>query len=207
MEYVNFYTLERPKKEKVTRIIGFRGKKPISYAKLEADNQWHIFNIFEKSPCNSNNRLIKTEILNDLNALILYFQHNNLIPFCPQPETIVTGFKDKESKQVTHNDSLQKRNYYRKEVQLPGTFINKRTEETGDLVIYDLSFQGLGFSPIGFPDIRIGDLLNVFFTLDNLKQSKIQRIIEIKHMNTRFFGGQFINSPSMDSKLGFYLMK
>lgn len=205
MKYVNLLNLDDDQKRKATRVLGVRDKRPIVYAKLFANNCWQIYQNQDGSPLNNNKKRIKLTSISGLNDLIKYFQDNDLIPYCPlfstNSEETITSFKKFNKTEIPSN-----RKYYRKKVQLSGTFINKRTECLGELWINDLSFQGILFTPIGLPDIRQGDMLTVEFHLDNFKQSKVKRMVKVKHITNKRMGGKFIKPPTMDSDLGFYLM-
>ena len=98
------------------------------------------------------------------------------------------------------------RQYFRKETKLRGhfTFLGDRFQH--DVLIKDISRYGLGFSMLSACDIKIGDMLEVTFRLDDANKTVIRKEVEVKSVHDRFVGCQFAGTQWYDKELGFYLM-
>ncbi|WP_084435375.1 sensor domain-containing diguanylate cyclase [Desulfomicrobium escambiense] len=107
-----------------------------------------------------------------------------------------------EEKQAT-----ERRQYYRKDVQLAGSFTNTETGETGDFLVDNVSLNGLGFTTLLGHRLNKNELLNVTFRLDDSRRSEINRVVRVRYMNDRYVGCQFTDQRSYDTDLGFYLMR
>ena len=107
-----------------------------------------------------------------------------------------------EEKQAT-----ERRQYYRKDVQLAGSFTNTETGEAGDFLVENVSLNGLGFTTLLGHRLNRNELLNVTFRLDDSRRSEINRVVRVRYMSDRYVGCQFTDQKSYDTDLGFYLMR
>lgn len=103
--------------------------------------------------------------------------------------------------------AMERRQYYRKEVQLAGGFKNPETGESGDFLIENLSLNGLGFTTLLNHRLARNAIIKVTFRLDDSRRTEISRTVRIRYINDRYVGCQFTDLKSYDSDLGFYLMR
>ena len=103
--------------------------------------------------------------------------------------------------------ALERRQYYRKDVQLAGSFENAETGETGDLLIENLSLNGLGFTTLLNHRLARNDIIKVVFRLDDSRRSELIRLVRVRYINEHYVGCQFTDQKSYDGDLGFYLMR
>jgi hypothetical protein len=103
--------------------------------------------------------------------------------------------------------TMERRQYYRKDVQLAGRFENPDTGETGDYLIENVSLNGLGFTTLLNHCLVKNALIKVIFRLDDSRRTEITRMVRVRYINERYVGCQFSDQKSYDSDLGFYLMR
>jgi len=103
--------------------------------------------------------------------------------------------------------AMERRQYYRKNVQLAGQFENPDTGESGDFLVENLSLNGFGFTSLLGHRLSKNSLIKVRFRLDDSRRTEINRLVRIKYINDRYVGCQFADQKSYDSDLGFYLMR
>jgi hypothetical protein len=104
---------------------------------------------------------------------------------------------------------LERRHFYRKEVQLLGTLFDKSAIKH-PIKVYNLSRSGLKFSIHSTHSIFIGQCLTVEIVFDDVKESTITKEIEIKRIVDKNVTACFIDIESYDHNnkiLGFYLLK
>jgi len=101
--------------------------------------------------------------------------------------------------------SFEKRKFYRKQVDLYGTY-SMQDKVDVPIFIKDISFGGFGFK-INRGTVENGDTLSVEFVLDDKARSKISEDVIVRNVKDRFIGVEFV-SPSEHTKkvLGFYLL-
>ncbi len=103
------------------------------------------------------------------------------------------------------------RRAYRKPVDLEGTFYNYRQKEKGELRVKNLSLGGIGIyvdngSLGGVHGIKVGDILEVSFCLDDAMHSEVNRRVKVRTISGSTLGCQFSDQKAHDKELGFYLM-
>jgi hypothetical protein len=101
------------------------------------------------------------------------------------------------------------RKAYRKPAHLRGTYrqgSNNRTER--NIHIMDLSQGGLRFNTSAYHDLDIDDTLSLSFALDDHKQSKICKDVQVRYIHEDVIGTQFSDADawSYRKEIGFYLM-
>ena len=137
-----------------------------------------------------------------------------LIGICDTSRTAIQGFR--KFRNVAANlalllneerQAMEKRQYYRKNVQLAGNFENPDTGETGDFLLENVSLNGVGFTTLLGHRLTKGALIKVRFRLDDSRRTEVTRLTRVKYISDRYVGCQFADQKSYDSDLGFYLMR
>ena len=107
---------------------------------------------------------------------------------------------------------LERRKQYRKTVSLPGTFtrfFNHRPAGKGTMVVKDVSRNGLQIRVSDANHLKVGDLLEVDFKLDDNKRSPIHKEVVIRKIVGYDLGTEFTSidaGNASDKAIGFYLM-
>ena len=136
-------------------------------------------------------------------------------PFCRHARTVsVAQIKDKKkiikvkcSCQQSYSVSLELRKMYRKSTNLNGRYVNHSMKnETGMMIVKDVSMGGIGFEAVGACRIEVGHELEVTFTLDDTHASVIKKLVVVRIVRNRFVGCEFIHAHEYDKALGFYLL-
>lgn len=137
-----------------------------------------------------------------------------LIGICDTSRTAIQGFR--KFRNVAANlalllneerQAMEKRQYYRKNVQLAGSFENPDTGEAGDFLLENLSLNGVGFTTLLGHRLTKGALVKIRFRLDDSRRTEVTRLSRVKYLSDRYVGCQFADQKSYDSDLGFYLMR
>ena len=137
-----------------------------------------------------------------------------LLGICDTSRTAVQGFR--KFRNVAANlvlllneerQAMERRQYYRKNVQLAGNFENPDTGEAGDFLLENLSLNGIGFTTLLGHRLSRGMLIKVRFRLDDARRTEVTRLTRVKYLSDRYVGCQFADQKSYDSDLGFYLMR
>ena len=102
--------------------------------------------------------------------------------------------------------TLEFRQDFRKQTKLSGHFAFLGDCCQHKVFVKDISRQGVGFLMLSVCDIKIGDMLEVTFTLDDTNKTVIRKQVEVKSIHDRFIGCQFAGPKWYDKELGFYLM-
>ena len=136
-------------------------------------------------------------------------------PFCRHARTVsVQKIKDKKkvikvkcSCQKSYSVSLELRKLYRKTASLNGKYVNlSQNNESGMMIVKDLSMGGIGFDTVGGSSIAKGHELEVTFTLDDTHSSVIKKQVVARIVRDKFVGCEFVHAHEYDKALGFYLM-
>lgn len=102
--------------------------------------------------------------------------------------------------------SVESREYYRKNVSLHGTYLHHRSKSFDYIYIENLSLSGIGFKTNMKGDLRIDDIIEIKFMLDNNKQTEICKTGIVKRVDDRSIGAEFCDMSTYSAELGFYLM-
>ena len=109
---------------------------------------------------------------------------------------------------------LDRRESYRKDIELPGTYIytsSEGTREKGTLFVKDISRTGLKFIVRGDPTFSVGGNISIEFQLDSKQKTLIKKEVVIKKIfKDKRIGSEFCSiSPSdpNDKAIGFYLFQ
>jgi hypothetical protein len=103
---------------------------------------------------------------------------------------------------------LEKRKQYRKETNLPGTyihFIDGQPQNRGLLTIEDISTTGVKIKLNVKQNFAIGDQMKVEFHLDDAQRTLIKKTVIIRNQRDEFIGAEFAPFETVDKALGFYL--
>ena len=99
------------------------------------------------------------------------------------------------------------RRAYRKETNLDGCYTKLPTcEESGKMLVKNVSLTGIGFTTITKHDITKNDELEVKFTLDVVKRPEIKKRVVVRVVKDKYIGCEFEDRGRFDNELGFYLM-
>ncbi len=105
---------------------------------------------------------------------------------------------------------LEKRGYYRKKVNLPGTYryqMTGRKISWGQMYVLDISRTGLKIKIDGDHTLEDGDWIEVEFRLDNSVKTLINRMVNIKNVNGQYLGTSFREAKHFDPVIGFYMLQ
>ena len=103
---------------------------------------------------------------------------------------------------------LEKRKQYRKETNLPGTyihFIDGQPRDRGLMTVKDISTTGMKLQLNVKQNFAIGDQLQVEFHLNDVHRTLIKKTVIIRNQREQFIGAEFAPFESVDKALGFYL--
>ena len=103
---------------------------------------------------------------------------------------------------------LEKRKQYRKETNLPGTyihFIDGQPQNRGLLTIEDISTTGVKLKLNVKQNFAIGDQMKIEFHLDDSQRTLIKKTVIIRNQRNQFIGAEFAPFETVDKALGFYL--
>ena len=102
--------------------------------------------------------------------------------------------------------TLEFRQYFRKKTKLRGyfTFLGDRFQHK--IFVNNVSRKGINFSMLFACDIKIGNILEVAFTLDDTNKTVVCKQVEVKSVCDRLIGCCFTDPQWYDRELGFYLM-
>jgi PilZ domain len=103
---------------------------------------------------------------------------------------------------------LEKRRQYRKETNLPGTyvhFIDGQPRSQGLMTVKDLSTAGMKLRLNVKQNFAIGDQMRVEFHLDDAHRTLIKKTVIIRNQRDQFIGVELAPFESVDKALGFYL--
>lgn len=97
------------------------------------------------------------------------------------------------------------RTYYRKRTELPGTYTTLPPRFCGQIIVVNLSFSGISFVTTTLPPLRVGDLLELRFRLDNPQQSVLCKRAEVKYVHGKTIGAVFCHLNAYEKDMRFYL--
>ena len=106
---------------------------------------------------------------------------------------------------------LERRKYYRKDVNFSGTYthvFSDYREDKGGMTVKDLSRAGVKIKLNVKKDFKVGDILSVEFSLDDKQRSLIKKEAVIKKISDLYLGVEFSSVDSSnpsDKAIGFYM--
>jgi hypothetical protein len=102
---------------------------------------------------------------------------------------------------------FEKRAHYRKETSLRGRYGRIGGEDSGEMIVTNLSHSGLCFNPLKVLDIEQGDHIWLRLNLDDAVGSIIEVDAIVMSMQQETVGVKFCDLDEMAKKaLGFYLL-
>ena len=105
---------------------------------------------------------------------------------------------------------LNFRKNVRKKTDLPGTYYKVPGHKSAaeECRIVNISFRGIGIKLFREGVVKKGDKIHVSFTLDDARETKVERKVHVLHAEGSYLGGEFIDfeGDSLDKYIGFYLM-
>lgn len=105
---------------------------------------------------------------------------------------------------------VERRQFFRKEVNLVGMYIQHRGDHQsplkGIIRVRNVSQSGVCFSVNSSPHFEVGDLLTIEFTLDDTDRSKVREEGVVRRIESNMVGLEF-TSTDRYGKLGQYLLR
>ncbi|MCP4117991.1 MAG: PilZ domain-containing protein [Desulfobacteraceae bacterium] len=98
---------------------------------------------------------------------------------------------------------LERRKYFRKEVKLVGSVIQKKIKFP--FMISNISRYGLKMTMLHKTDLKIGDQLRIGFTLDDKNRSEVFKNVIVKDLQHKDVGVEFLSKEHYD-KFGTYIL-
>jgi hypothetical protein len=106
----------------------------------------------------------------------------------------------------TFKGEFEFRKHYRKTVRLPGRYIHLDSLKRGDMLVVDVSRTGIGFTTATTHGLKVGDHLEVDFTLDDTQRSEIRMKVTVRSVKNIFIGAEHSDTLQNNPAIGFYLM-
>ena len=104
---------------------------------------------------------------------------------------------------------LERRRYFRKGVNFPGTYkfkLHGKKDKVGSMTVVDISRKGLKLKlHDGGHRFRDGDLLEVTFPLDNNTKTLIKRVVDVKNIFENYLGVAFRDTRHEDADIDSYM--
>ena len=103
---------------------------------------------------------------------------------------------------------LEKRKKYRKETNLPGSFVHLvdgRQVGSGLMTVRDISISGLKIQINAQYNFLAGDVIVVEFNLDDSHRTLIKKKVIARNIFGQNIGTEFAPTEAVDKALGFYL--
>jgi hypothetical protein len=98
------------------------------------------------------------------------------------------------------------RKAHRKDVHLEGRYAKlSHGAETGGLIVTNMSLLGMGFTTLSSHNLKTDDKINIAFTLDDKKHSRIEKTAVVRAVNGMNIGCEFKDLSQHRKKLALYL--
>ena len=128
-----------------------------------------------------------------------------ICPKCRSEKNIdVTRFKDTHKKLKAkcqcgevYRFTLDFRKHYRKNVRFPGEYIVQEKDKKGEIIIENISADGIRFVSLKPHNISKDDTVELKFTLDDPTKTEIQELVKIIWTKDRNVGAQYIDPKSL----------
>ena len=104
---------------------------------------------------------------------------------------------------------LEFRQYFRKDTNLNGTFINhSQKNKRGPIIVKNLSMIGMGFVSREKTKFTLGDEITVLFRLDDTEKTMIKRKVIVKNTHEDYVGCEIKKTSKYlrDGDFAVYLM-
>ena len=93
--------------------------------------------------------------------------------------------------------TLEFRQTYRKNFRLAGEYLIKEKAEKGEILIEEISANGIRFSSINPHNISKDDTVELKFKLNNPNKTEIRELVKIIWINDRNVGAKYIDQNRM----------
>ncbi len=98
------------------------------------------------------------------------------------------------------------RKHYRKPVTLSGDFLRDGSDgDWGAMEVKDISMGGVGIRTLHQHHLKVGDIIQVRFELDDSLRSSVSRNAIVRNANGWFLGVEFCDNK-IDKALAFYVL-
>jgi hypothetical protein len=107
-----------------------------------------------------------------------------------------------------YTTQLEKRKKYRKETNLPGSFVHfvaGRPKNKGLMTVRNISLSGMQLKLNSEASCAIGDEMQVEFHLDDSHRTPIKKRVIVRNVKGLLIGTELAPYESVDKALGFYL--
>jgi hypothetical protein len=134
-------------------------------------------------------------------------ENDEALVVCPQcgktKRVNISSFKDKNIRNLQAKCpcgslfpiSLEFRRFHRRETSLDGRYMNlSGGNEGGKMRVVNLSLGGIGLIDLSFCHFKVGDRVNLSFSLEDKRKSEIDIIGVVKHMTDRYLGCDLENT-------------
>lgn len=160
---------------------------------------------------------IKRQIDDPAHEVVCYVDNAGLTvlrcPNCGTSKTIDTNnknfafkrFKAKCKCGASIRGRFEFRKYYRKYVELTGSYRDRKTGIKGKIVVENISLSGVGFRCLRKHDFQKGDQLELNFNLDNPAKSAVKLWVEVQRVRDGLVGVKRCDADIEKPELGFYL--
>lgn len=145
------------------------------------------------------NKSIKTVHVDDTNRVAI------ICPKCRTEKNIdVTYFKDTHKRMKgkcpcgeNFRFNLEFRQTYRKNFRLGSEYVVQGKDEKGEILIEEISANGIRFESIKPHNITKDDTVELKFNLDNPMRTEIRELVKIIWTNDRNVGARFIDQSRL----------
>ena len=137
-------------------------------------------------------------------------------PFCHRvKEVSVTRYKERRKRELNikcscksiFNICLECRKNPRKQTKILGKSINlSKHRETQDIIIKNITMEGIGFVPLRKNRTSKNDRLLVSFTLNDTNGTQIDTPVTVRNAFKGYVGCEFDSTEKFKTSLGFYLI-
>ncbi|MGD9732700.1 MAG: PilZ domain-containing protein [Desulfamplus sp.] len=147
-------------------------------------------------------------------------EHNMTVFICPdcgfEKRFDASAFKNKKKNLTIKcrcgnktEMEIEFRKHFRKKVELFGNCLLKKNNKKCEIIIRDLSMQGVRFEFLhvcnkSMADIEIDDIIEIEFRLDTKQNDLILKRCMVRSKIDNFIGAQF-QDDNFAKRLGFYL--
>lgn len=101
---------------------------------------------------------------------------------------------------------IEFRKQYRKKTELAGKYIAHNKDDSGRIIVEDISMGGMMLRTLRPHDLHEGDSIDVTVTLDTTPPREITRQLKILRIHDRSIGCRYLFPTDRDPDIGLYLM-
>jgi hypothetical protein len=101
--------------------------------------------------------------------------------------------------------TLEFRRTYRKNFRLGGEYLFKEKAEKGEILIEEISANGIRFASLKTHNISKDDTVELKFKLNNPNKTEIRELVKVIWINDRNVGAKYIDQNRMKRIWFFYL--